>query len=334
MTTPTSGRLVALGDSLSCGVGVGLTLPIEQTWVGRLGTALGLELDVLAAPGRASGEVRREQLPRAVAAPAALATVLIGLNDVVRADFGPAATREHVHAVVDGLCRAHAVVLVARLHDPVSRLPLPAAIRRRYAVRIEQVNEALTSAASSRANARLLDLAAVPALAARAAWAVDRIHPSPYGHQAIAVAAFDALAGHHGAGRAGRPVTPAHPRPPRRLDELWWFAAHGAPWLVGRLPKVLLGPAIEHDGPERDPAGNVREPLAGRGAAGREQLTDRPAVPWAGREPVEMTGAPGVGDVGQHEHAGIGQARADVAHAGAGPGHRERVEDDLKQPAM
>jgi len=329
-----SGRLVALGDSLSCGVGVGLTLPIERTWVGRLARAVGLELDVLAAPGRASGEVRREQLPRATATPAGLATVLIGLNDVVRADFAPEATAAHVDALIAALCRVHPIVLVARLHDPVARLPLPATMRRRYSLRIDHVNEALTAAASSWSNARVLDLAAVPALAARAAWAVDRIHPSPFGHHAIALAALDALAGHELATRAVRPIAPARSRTPGALHELWWFAAHGAPWLVSRLPKVVLGPPLERDRAERDAAVDVGQPLGGRPAAGREQLADRVAVARPGRQPVEMTTAPGVGDVRQHVHAGIGQARADVTHAGAGPGHRERVEDDLKQPAV
>jgi lysophospholipase L1-like esterase len=265
------GRLVALGDSFSCGVGVGIQLSAAETWVGLLADALDLELEVLAAPGRASAEVLREQVPTATARPGELATVLVGLNDVVRAAFPREATDASVHGIVGELCAAYPLVLVAQLHNAVALLPLPAAMRRRYVQRIAAVNAALAAAVAAHERAVLLDLSAVPALSGRCGWAVDRIHPSRYGHQVIADAAVAAVRqrGVARVGQAGPDVTALPERPPTLRDEIGWFVGFGAPWLVRRLPKVVLGGSNQAARfTRRGPidSGTV-EPVAGRGVS-------------------------------------------------------------------
>jgi lysophospholipase L1-like esterase len=266
-----SGRLVALGDSFSCGVGVGLEIPHDETWVGLLGVSLGLGVELHASPGMAAGEVLRDQVPAATARRAEVATLLVGLNDIVRSAFDPAATGTHISSIVDTLCAAHDVVLVVRLHDAVARLPIPRRVRCRYVGRIAEVNMALDVAVARHANAVLLDLAEIAPLRAACAWAVDRIHPSRYGHHAVASAALDALRSRRAPVialvAAEVPAAPAS-----LLDEIGWFVAHGGPWLARRLPKVVYGRARNGDGrAEIDPV----EPYVGRRPAGREEFVHR-----------------------------------------------------------
>ena len=265
-------RLVALGDSFSCGVGVGVSVPLGETWVGLLGAALGAKVELLASPGMASGEVLRDQVPAAVTSPGEVATLLVGLNDVVRASFDADAARANVAAIISELCAAFPVVLVARLHNAVALLPLSRKMRRRYVERIEQVNAAIEDAVSANPRAVLLGLDNVPGLLARCAWAVDRIHPSRYGHHAIASAALAVLPNTETftLGPAAVPETP-----PSLLDEIRWFLVHGGPWLASRLPKVVFaGPDPHRPDTQRATEIGTGEPGGGRRVPGREQLVD------------------------------------------------------------
>lgn len=264
-------RLVALGDSFTCGVGVGVSVPLDETWVGQLGAALDADVELLASPGMASAEALRDQVPNAVAIPGDIATLLIGLNDVVRASFDAEATRANVNAIVTELCHAYPVVLVARLHNAVGLLPIPRRMRQRYVHRIEQVNAAIDDAVAAHPEAILVGLDHIPGLDARCAWAVDRIHPSRYGHHAIASAGLAALPNTE-TFALGPAVVPE--QPPNLFNEIWWFMAYGAPWLVSRLPKVVFGrpPVAQRpDAPRRAEVG-LSEPGIGRRVPGGEQL--------------------------------------------------------------
>jgi lysophospholipase L1-like esterase len=109
-------RYVALGDSYT----IGISVERDETWPSRMAATLGpgpdgsplLELVAnLAANGRTSGDVRRDQLPRLAGHKPGFVSLLIGVNDVVQ---GVAAGhyRENVAAILDDL--------LARL--PASRL--------------------------------------------------------------------------------------------------------------------------------------------------------------------------------------------------------------------
>lgn len=271
-----TGRLVALGDSFSCGVGVGVAVELEQTWLGLLSSALGLRLELLATPGCASDDVRRTQLSRAIAAQPTTVTLLVGLNDIVRGGFEPAIAFAHVDTIVRQLTARHPAVLVAQLHDAVAWLPLSRSLRERYTGRIAAVNAALDQAIGNYGAIRL-DLADIPVLHNRKAWAVDRIHPSRYGHHVMAAAALAALRA-RGAAPAGivlaPPVVPA--RPPTFGSELRWFARHGAPWLVRRLPRAVAGrpSSGQQTGVTAADRLAVGQPRAGSGSAGGKQLVD------------------------------------------------------------
>ena len=246
-------RVVSLGDSTSCGEGVGLSVPPTLTWPARLAAALpGGELLPLATAGARVRDVRAQQLELAVETQPHLATLLIGLNDVSRGGFCERAVAADLAAVVRALRRSGATVLLGRLHDPCRHLPLPAgmrdAVRRRVAVVNDAVDEAAADAARDGAggDVHVLDLARMPALRLRQAWAVDRVHPHAEAHGLIAVEAARVLT------EAGLPVgrVPAQGLPERAPGmprEAWWAARHGLPWLAAHARDVVL-PAVRMAG--------------------------------------------------------------------------------------
>lgn len=237
------GRLVALGDSFSCGEGVGLRLAPEQTWVAVLAESLALHPLLLATPGATVADAHRTQLPLALATGGGeFASVLVGLNDVFKRTFDPAAVREHVADIVTALAECFDTVLVGRWHDPLTRFVAPRWLRDGVSARIAEINSALDAAVRAAApgfgRIAVVDLAAEPDLALRQAWAVDRVHPSECGHRLIAHAAWKAVT----AIPAASPVI-AGADAPSLLDEGQWLARHGAPWILRRLGRIA-GPVV------------------------------------------------------------------------------------------
>ena len=236
-------HLVSLGDSFSCGEGVGLRIDLPQTWVGLLAAALpGCRWTPLAVAGATVGDVRHEQLPLALAHRPDLVTVLVGLNDVVRAGFDPGEVADHLLAVVEALLDTGAAVLLVRLHDPGVMLPVPRQVtgplRRGLAVRVG-VLQATVDSLADRPGVHVLDLADVPGLGSPAGWATDRIHPSAVGHRDIAVEASAVLR------RGGRSVTPLASGAqgssgPSAAAQLRWLVAHGLPWTASHVRSVAL----------------------------------------------------------------------------------------------
>lgn len=232
MTRASPVRVVALGDSISCGEGVGVRVPLAATWPALLTARLpGAELTPLARPGAKTRDLVLEQLTPAIGARPQLATLLVGLNDVLRSSS--CEVEDDLEQVVSGLRSVGAVVLAVRLHDPLAQLRLPAPLCRALRRRVAVVNEALDRVAA-RHDAPLLDLADVPGLRHREAWAADRLHPGPAGHRAIAAAAGAVL----GLG----PSTPGLPDAgPGRLDEMAWVVRHGLPYAAVHGRRMLPG---------------------------------------------------------------------------------------------
>jgi lysophospholipase L1-like esterase len=226
--------VLALGDSFSCGEGVGVNVALERTWTSLLATALpGGRAVHLARPGARVRDVRDRQLPLATDQVGALATLLVGLNDVARLGFVPERVREDLLATVAQLRHQRRVVLLARLHDPTTLLALPARVCSFTRSRVAQVNAAVDEAAAG-PGVLVLDLASVATLGDPAGRAVDRIHPSPAGHAAIAAAAAAVLR------RAGWSVgdlpLPDLPAPPSRAQLARWLVLHAVPYLTQQLP--------------------------------------------------------------------------------------------------
>jgi lysophospholipase L1-like esterase len=220
--------LATLGDSVTCGEGVGLRIPPEQTWPWLLGTATGLTPHSLAVAGATIGDLREKQLPQLPRC--AVAGVLIGLNDVCRGSFDESRFEAELAAVLHGLqWRADRIVL-ATLPDPSRYLWVPKRVRRLVSNRLAAANSAIERAGSSSSHVQVLDLTAVPDLALRCAWSPDRVHPSPFGHVAIAAAATELLGA---LPTSDLTVAPPAERAPN-ASQAWWLMRHGTGYLVRR----------------------------------------------------------------------------------------------------
>jgi lysophospholipase L1-like esterase len=235
--------LVTLGDSTA--VGLGDPVP-GGAWRGfpvLLATALGAALVNPSFTGARAADVRRLQLPTALAANPQVAVIVVGMNDTLRSDFDPAGVQADLTATVTALRDAGAHVLLVRYHDHTRVFPLPAPLRRALQRRILALNAAIGAVADT-APERIgvLDLDLMPGGYDREVWAVDRLHPSELGHRMLADG-FAALVA--GAGFAvphpvrlecggGRRVTALH--------RAAWLVFRGVPWLVRRGRD--LGPAI------------------------------------------------------------------------------------------
>jgi lysophospholipase L1-like esterase len=218
--------LLALGDSLTCGEGVGLRLPLEQTWAALVARSLaGKELSLLATPGARIRDVRERQVPAALNG--GLATLVIGLNDIARAGFDAARFRTDLLAVVHQLTATGASVLLGRLHDPVALLPLPRPMARLGRQRVAAVNAAVEEAACW-ARVHVLALDRLAPLQCPSGWAVDRVHPSLTGHRIIAAEGIRVL---RAAGWPATPLEEAAPgTPPGLIARSWWLGRHGVPY--------------------------------------------------------------------------------------------------------
>jgi lysophospholipase L1-like esterase len=221
---------VALGDSFTCGEGVGVRVPAGQTWTALLARSLGGTHTSYAAPGCRVRDVRRDQLPRV--GDADVATVLIGLNDVVRGGFDPEGVRADLTALVDALRARVPVVLVCRLHDPTRMLWFPRSLRRIGLARLA----VLQAAVDGLRGVEVLDLEDVAAWRHPGAWDVDRVHPSVAGHAALGRSAGLLL---QSRGLAVQlPPAPVLPRGASVPGRAVWSARHGLPYVAGHVREL------------------------------------------------------------------------------------------------
>jgi lysophospholipase L1-like esterase len=236
-------------------------------WAALLATGLREpELHNVAGNGACIADVERDQLPRALQLRPDIASVVVGINDTLRPNFGPdwiAAAAAHT---VGALRAADATVLTMRLPDPGRMLGVPAVLARPLAKRAHEINLVM-DAIAERFGTLHFDAACDPATYDPAMWAVDRLHPSERGHRLIArrFHCMLAAAGYE----VGPPpdLEPTSP-PPSRLAEVTWLATKGTAWVMRRstdlVPSLLamavsewrasrsldsLGPA----GPPQDP---------------------------------------------------------------------------------
>lgn len=243
MTGP---RIVALGDSITLGVGDGVQHARGDVgWAALTARALGASSFVnLARNGARARDVRSEQLSPALAAGADVVLLTVGGNDVLRGDFSPPEIELALGEVLDALEAAGCLVLTVSL-DRIGLFDLaPRGVAEAMAARIGHANAAIDRAVEP-TEVRVIDGATLLASLGRRAWHVDRIHPSPAGHRALARAAVASLADEWRAVGA----VPDAPPPPSRAAVAAWLAVNGLPWAVKRsrdlLPQVTMVVARE-----------------------------------------------------------------------------------------
>jgi lysophospholipase L1-like esterase len=180
-------RFVALGDSQTEGLNDGDERTGFGGWADRFARQLArttspdLAYANLALRGCRARHVLDVQLPAALALEPDLASVLVGMNDLLRHDFDMAATVDAVEQTFAALRATGCRVLTATFPDVAMMLPVMGWLRPRE----EQLNARIVEAAG-RHGVEVLDLFSLDLSADPAMWSHDRIHGSAVGHQRIA----------------------------------------------------------------------------------------------------------------------------------------------------
>jgi lysophospholipase L1-like esterase len=250
-------RYVALGDSQTEGLGDGDEHSGYRGWADRLAARLAelnphLHYANLAVRGKLAAEVHAEQLAPALALEPDLATVLAGMNDLLRPRFDVAAVTGHLEAMFAALTGAGARVGTITFPDlgritPLARPLLP---------RVRALNTAIRAAAD-RHDVRVVETFPVAVTTDARIWTVDRIHASPLGHELIANSMAHALELPGSDDSWTRPLPPA-PRPGLRraaATELRWIASIAGPWMVRRVRGVSSGTGRVAKRPDLGPFG-------------------------------------------------------------------------------
>ncbi len=245
-------RYVALGDSTTEGLMDPNPDGSFRGWADRLAERLAqdqpdLRYANLAIRGKLSRQVRAEQLDDALALEPDLASVLSGLNDMLRKTVDVAGVAAEIEAMVVALRGAGADVITVTFPDPVPVNPLAS----RAAPRVRYLN-ALIRDLSAAHGAKLVDLEAHPVSSDRRLWDVDRLHANPEGHRRIALAAAETL-GLEGAD-AGWTTGYDDPLGPRtRIEHAVWAWKYLRPWLIRRWRGVSSGDGITAKRPTLEP---------------------------------------------------------------------------------
>lgn len=233
---PTPGpRVVALGDSVTLGIGDSTHPGIGAGWAAHVAHALGASTYLnLAANGTRARDMGSTQVPSALMTQPDIVLMTVGGNDVLRGDFNPPEITAHVSDAVARLERpGREMVMISLDHIAVFSVlgPRVAAVMAR---RIGQANDAIRRAVEG-TRVHLVDGRAVFAAVGPAAWHIDRIHPSPEGHRALTVEALTCLSPSF-AQVAG---VVAAGSPPSLASRAWWMMHHGAPWVAKRSRDLL-----------------------------------------------------------------------------------------------
>ena len=251
--TPVYERFVALGDSTT----EGLEDPYPdgrgyRGWADRLAERLaadnpGVAYANLAVRGRKVPQIREEQLEPALALEPDLASILGGINDVLRRRLDLDRVVGDLDAMAAALSAQGATVLTFTFPDPTAVITVAAA---RIRARVSDFNARVRAMSAAR-GAVLVDLehdgVAHPSL-----WCPDRLHANGVGHARMAAAAAAAL----GLGEPdGGWAPPLPPPPPRRAlarygSDAVWMGRHMAPWLLRRLRGVSSGDGRSAKRPE------------------------------------------------------------------------------------
>jgi lysophospholipase L1-like esterase len=225
---------ISIGDSLVSGEGVGQHTPHERAWAGLLSRAAGARFVGLARGGAPIAAVLEHQLPQARALRPQVACLSAGMNDMFRSG-GADRVDDALERLVCGLRDTGATVVVGRLHDPTTRLRMPDAAARGIRAHTATINTRLEELARD-PGVVLLDMDAL--LDRRECWAVDRMHPSGYGHRVLAAGAARLL------GLADPVPLGVAPPPASEAAFYRWALTYGVPWLMLRTPEFMGSPGL------------------------------------------------------------------------------------------
>jgi lysophospholipase L1-like esterase len=230
-------RYVALGDSQTEGLNDGDERAGYRGWADRLAghlAALNPELLYanLAVRGRLAGQVRAEQLEPALALRPDLATVVAGMNDLIRPKFDAAAVAGQLEEMFAALTEAGAHVATLTFPNIAKIIP----IARPLLPRVLDLN-ARIRAAAARHGVTVMEPYPHPITTDPRIWSPDRLHANSLGHSLIAASMAQALALPGSDDTWTHPLPPLPPRPlwQTSYTELRWLAGFLGPWIWRRV---------------------------------------------------------------------------------------------------
>jgi lysophospholipase L1-like esterase len=230
-------RYVALGDSQTEGMNDGDDVRGYRGWADRLAEQLAATdpqvlYANLAVRGRLTHQVHAEQLPAALSLRPDLATVMAGVNDLLRPRFDAAEVAGHQERMFAALTDLGAQVVAFALPDPSMLVPAARGLARRAQDLNARVREA-----ADRHRVTVVDLSAYPVCTDPRLWSSDRLHLNTLGHTRLAAAVACALELPGSDALWMNPLAPQQ-KPgtwQRAGDELRWAASFVGPWLIRRL---------------------------------------------------------------------------------------------------
>ncbi len=246
MSSPRFERYVAIGDSSTEGLDDPDGAGGFRGWADRLAELLdiaspGLLYANLAVRGKSAGEIRATQLAPAIAMQPDVATVVAGMNDLLRSRWDAKRVAADVGEMIRGLRSVGATVVTFTIPDVSRRMRLGQTLTAKTAALNLEIREVARAT-----GALVLDLASYELADDPRMWALDRIHGNPDGHARIA-AALAHLLGLPGA-TAGS-LSEALARQERRrlnalVEDLAWVTRFVAPWAWRRMRGRTTGDGI------------------------------------------------------------------------------------------
>ncbi|MBB6171699.1 lysophospholipase L1-like esterase [Nocardiopsis mwathae] len=231
-------RFVALGDSQTEGVGDGDDTVGLRGWADRLAERIaahhpGTRYANLAVRGRLAGQVHEEQLAPALALRPDLATVVAGVNDLLRPRFDADEVAGHLEAMFAALTGHGARVATLTFPDVARITPLARPIGSRATALNQRIRQA-----AGRHGVVVAETAHHPVVTDPRLWSPDRLHASPLGHERIAAAVAHALDLPGSDDSWTLPLPTPCPRPTgwrAAAGEARWAASFLGPWIGRRL---------------------------------------------------------------------------------------------------
>ncbi|HEX5618410.1 MAG TPA: SGNH/GDSL hydrolase family protein [Solirubrobacteraceae bacterium] len=232
-------RYVALGDSTTEGMEDLRPDGTYRGWADRLAERLAVDnpdllYANLAIRGRRMSQVREEQLPPALALRPDLATVVAGLNDLLRRRYDPDAMARDLEHMLSELRGVGATTLTFTIPDLSCVSPIARIVRTRLFAFNEMIREVARDTGTI-----VVDVGAEPVALDPRLWSVDRLHASPLGHERIASGFIQSLGLDNHLPSWREPLPPVEPprRRPHALvaSEVIWVQRYFTPWIIRRL---------------------------------------------------------------------------------------------------
>ena len=197
-------------------------------------------------------QIRAEQLEPAIRLEPDLASVLGGINDVLRRSLDLDRVVGDLDAMAAELSARGATVLTFTFPDPTAVITVAAARIRARVDRLQRPRPADGRRSAARSSSTSSATGSpIPTL-----WCDDRLHANGDGHARIAGAAAAAALGLEDGRRswaAPLPDPPPRSAASRYAADAVWMARHLTPWMIRRLRGVSSGDGREPKRPELMP---------------------------------------------------------------------------------